>query len=289
MSTMLEIETTSLCNARCPFCTYTTHYDLKKKQLLSTEIIMRIIQEAAEYGIEWLAPYGINEPLTDQRIHDFSCFATSLGMKVEISSNGMVMPDWFVHGFSRMGITLMLFSVPSINTARYSRIMGKDCLRHTLTNILNFASFNKKLLSTIFINVVYDQFDSEALADVQNSRIFWESHGIQMRVSERNYWGGNLPHSIGTFHREVRGCCDNRPWEHLFVNHLGEVRLCCMDTAQQSQVSLGTIFDRSFREIWESDAFNLIREKIQSDQTVKDFVCRKCEWATAYPWKYETI
>lgn len=62
------------------------------------------------------------------------------------------------------------------------------------------------------------------------------------------------------------------PWTHTLIDYNGSVYVCCMTREQISP--LGDLISNSFKEIWESQAYQWIRGRMQPPDLS---VCRQCD------------
>jgi radical SAM protein with 4Fe4S-binding SPASM domain len=84
----VEIESTSICNRKCPFCPVA--YDNSQKVIMSDEIFNKIITELKDLNFKSeIAFSGYGEPLLDKRLEEFvKRIKKELGSFVEIVTNG---------------------------------------------------------------------------------------------------------------------------------------------------------------------------------------------------------
>jgi len=84
----VEIETTSICNRKCPFCPVA--YDNSQKAIMSDEIFNKIITELKELNFKGeIAFSGYGEPLLDEKLEEkVEKIKKELDSSVEIVTNG---------------------------------------------------------------------------------------------------------------------------------------------------------------------------------------------------------
>jgi radical SAM protein with 4Fe4S-binding SPASM domain len=85
----VEIETTSICNRRCPFCPV-AYDNSSQKVIMSDEIFNKIITELKDLNFKSeIAFSGYGEPLLDKRLEEMvKMIKKELGSFVEIVTNG---------------------------------------------------------------------------------------------------------------------------------------------------------------------------------------------------------
>lgn len=64
----------------------------------------------------------------------------------------------------------------------------------------------------------------------------------------------------------------------------GEVSLCCqsmLETGWRGVVSMGTLAEKSLREIWAGKVYNELRERLIKNELIADEVCSGCDlWSS---------
>ena len=78
----LQLETTQICNLRCPSCPIGTPEAYEKyisSEKMDWNLYQRIILEGEKYGCPSLEPQGTNEPLLDKNLENQIKFASDHG------------------------------------------------------------------------------------------------------------------------------------------------------------------------------------------------------------------
>ena len=84
---ILQIETSSVCNMQCKFCPYPLIND--KGKILSEDAVFQIIDTLRfDNRFEYICFSQFNEPLLDERIYDFIRYAKSKHFPVMLVTNG---------------------------------------------------------------------------------------------------------------------------------------------------------------------------------------------------------
>ena len=90
----IDIEVSSLCNLKCPFCATTFRIKEIDRGLISFEAVKKIIDEGVANGM-----YGVKfnirgEPLLHPQIYDFIKYAKNKGLiDVYFNTNGMLLNE----------------------------------------------------------------------------------------------------------------------------------------------------------------------------------------------------
>ncbi|MDP1695094.1 MAG: radical SAM protein [Candidatus Woesearchaeota archaeon] len=272
----IQIETSSLCNAKCTFCPYEATSQAFPKGNMSNELVVKILKELAEFQPLLVAPYLNNEPLADKRLLEFLRLIRRDMPKtfIDISTNGSALTERIAQEITdpKLAIDEIKINFTTTNPEEYERIMGLN-YQKTLTNVLKFVETARRR----GFHGGYRIIIVESVTPEQD-RVFWQNHGIDVKVYTKISRGG----LIQTGHQikeRVSGCKYDREKEWLHILHTGEVILCCMDWKKQH--ILGDLRKSSIKEIWDSQEYRLIRNKI-SDSSDRGFICNNCEWGKPY-------
>jgi 8-amino-3,8-dideoxy-alpha-D-manno-octulosonate transaminase len=108
----VDIETTSQCNIRCPYCPV-SKID-RGRHLMEESVFQKIIDELAEYGFKGrISPHFYGEPLVDTRLPQLTAYARKKlpDANIVVHSNGTrmnkkIFEDLLANGVSGFVITL---------------------------------------------------------------------------------------------------------------------------------------------------------------------------------------
>ena len=107
---------------------------------------------------------------------------------------------------------------------------------------------------------------------------FWKNMGLVAKVYPKLSRGGAIETDMKV-KEEIFGCKYKRESEWCHILSSGDVVLCCMDWYREH--ILGNVNDNTLSQIWNSESYLTIREKIRHS-TNKSFICNKCEWGLPY-------
>ncbi len=122
---IIEIETKGNCNMACTFCPYPVKED--KKSELSESAVYRLIDQIDpnQKGFEYLLFNQYNEPLLDPRIFSFIKYAENKGIKVKLTTNGLLLGQEAIRKkLLETGLTYIKISVQTIDPKKFSKARG---------------------------------------------------------------------------------------------------------------------------------------------------------------------
>lgn len=148
----IEIEPTLSCNYQCPYC-YATINEVPDKELTYQEIT-NVVKQARELGAERVIILG-GEPLIYPEIFELIDYISSLGMLVELFSNGSLLTIDIARSLFKSNVRLVL-KLNSFNEEVQSMLTGEaDGLKKAMQALENamaagYANGNELLaVSTI--------------------------------------------------------------------------------------------------------------------------------------------
>jgi radical SAM protein with 4Fe4S-binding SPASM domain len=272
----IQIETISLCNARCTFCPYVETAQMFPVGRMSDEVYNKILLELEKHQPQLVAPYLNNEPLLDKSIiARIRVLREALPYAfIDLSTNGSALTAAVAEELvdQALGIDEIKINFPTTDAEEYERIMHLNYNR-TLTNVREFIQMARKKGFKGRYRVICVGKDIS-----EEEQIFWADTGILAKQYTKISRGGIIKTSYESEPR-IKGCKYNREREWLHIINTGEIVLCCMDWYRQH--ILGDIRKDSIETIWKSAAYQAIRNRIK-DSTDEGFICNKCEWSIPY-------
>ena len=126
--TYLRVSVTDRCNLRCMYCVPVKDLKLLNHgDILSYEEILKVLQAAAEIGIEKVRLTG-GEPLVRRHfVHLVECVCRVPALKdVSITTNGVHLKERAQEIFDA-GVHRINVSLDTLNPVKYAKIAGRDC------------------------------------------------------------------------------------------------------------------------------------------------------------------
>lgn len=233
----VNIETTTHCNLRCPFCPNSKHdRGLKKNEKrLPEKLFKKIIDELAEINFRGLiSPFSWGEPLTDERLPELLKYARKKlpHANICVNSNGVLLTIPVYKKWIETGID-------SFAVSQYSKNM--------LPNIKELLDYLKKH------------------PEVPNK--------IDYRVFTEDLATSNRGGEVEVKKIADRPLCTYPGHYDLVIDYDGNVVLCCVD--YHSQHKFGNVKKEKIMEIWGKPEFKKLRaELLKGNYRLP--ICRKC-------------
>jgi radical SAM protein with 4Fe4S-binding SPASM domain len=318
------------CNLKCEMC---NHWRETREPPVSAERFKAIICELGDMGTRKIHISG-GEPMLRPQIPEFVELASSLGIKVTMTTNGTLVNKVIAKRLVEGGLRGVNISIDSPLRKMHEKIRGVEgAFKATTRAVELFRRYRHKGKLTIRINTVVSRTNYQTLETLPDLAHRLGADGINLipvddhcgetlsmrrkdialfneeiapRIAERAQTLGLMVSDedafpFGQTESEVRlgragryafGYYDEHPcyapWTHSLIDFNGNVYVCCM--TRERIPPIGNIRIHSFKEIWESAAYQRIRLKMHPPALGP---CRRCDdfigenkkiWETVGPY-----
>ena len=268
------VEITNICNKNCSFCPGTIRQP-KRMTMEEFSFVAKSLVGVTDY----LYFHVMGEPLTHPNLKEFVEYATNLGFKCAITTNGSLL-DRAGEGLLDSGLYKMNISVHSFES-------GDEKNYHSYIN--SIAEYADKASDAGILTVLrlwnkgYDGGLNDSTLEILQSRLQgewkWGSRGARIRhklhleYGDRFDWPDMEANNLGN---EV--FCYGLD-DHFGILCDGRVIPCCLD--REGAITLGNIFDQNIRDILSSDRAEAIRHGFEKKCVVEE-LCQKCGYARRF-------
>ena len=282
----IMIETVSFCNARCIICpAYEVSKELPQGRML-WELYKKIVDECSKHRGLTISPYLTNEPLLDEDIINRVRYAKERipHVKVFLNTNASLLTQDMTHQLLKY-VDSFVFSVLGTTKQDYEKMMSGLNFEKTMENIDYFIRYKKEkgLKSKVMIRYIISNnflLMRDSVKQLKKIYNFWNKKGIDWRCDLFSTRAGNVVNfQCNTKQiKYLSGCWfANAPLKYIHIIFNGDVVLCNMDCRRE--IILGNINEKSIYEIWNSQLYNDIRDKIYSNKNKEskdNFLCNRC-------------
>ena len=268
------VEITNICNRNCSFCPGTTRQP-KRMSMAEFKSIANSLVGVTDY----LYFHVMGEPLTHPQLPEFISYATSLGFKCAITTNGTLL--------EKSGDALIESGVYKINLSVHSFEDGVEDAYYSYVNSLaDFAdrASNSGVLTVLRLwNKGYDGGRNDRTLEILQNRLIGEwkwgtrgariRHKLHLEYGERFDWPDMQADNMG----DCLFCYGLR--DHFGILCDGSVIPCCLD--REGDITLGNIFDTPIRDILSSDRAEAILRGFDNRIATEE-LCQKCGYARRF-------
>lgn len=238
---LVSVETTSRCNAECPFCPYNVRS--REKTHMTQQLFEKIIEDCTEFPLPAIEPFLNGEPFVDPKIMDrLELIRSRLPKtKLRVYSNGYALAPKRVDSLLGMGIDHLYISLNTLNPEKYQNIMGFK-LERTLENVKYMTDPSRRSKLARQITLRMTRMDDTTLEEQRQFKAFCDERGVRcFIVGLFNYKGDiNSPLPNPSY------ACEHIT--RLDIMSSGKTALCCMD--QEGAYTLGDVNEQSVLEVF---------------------------------------
>lgn len=247
----IDVEVTSCCNLKCPFCATTFRTEKIKKGFIAFGIVKKIIDEGADndlYGVK----FNIRgEPLLHPDIHRFVEYAKQKGMiDVYFNTNAMLLTEEAAKRLIDAGLDRLSISFEGYTKEVFESYRPGAVYETVLSNIENIQSLKKKLgvdhpkirIQTVML--------PDIEADFEAYKSFWSSRSDEV---------GYLDYKEMKDKKKGISCLWACPqiWQRMGVLWDGTILPCNHD--DDGLLDLGKVSETTIKEAWDCEKLNNIR------------------------------
>lgn len=279
----LDIETTDLCNLKCPMCARTIMdadktNKITKHRYIDKDAYIDIIDQAVEHGVKAIKLQYLGEPLMHPDVVFQVEYAKQKGiLDVMFNTNAVLLTPVMSKDILEAGIDKVFISFDAVNPKLYEQQRVGTTMGKVIDNIYKFIKMRDGISPKTQIRismVMYEdpvwrqQFEAmkimwSGLVDSLGYGIFNERHPDKKHEYER-----------------VEGFCCEQLYQRMFLKCNGNVTVCCVDGDDEYVV--GNWKEQRLVDIWTSPKYQAIRDAHASGNYDKFSICRKCFMPDVY-------
>lgn len=165
----VEIDVTSLCNAKCPFCFQGGCHNKNSEELNYNEIIC-LLDELRNLGTYYLGFSG-GEPFTRKDFLNILGESKKRGFRVSFITNAMLLNKNIIDELEKIGVDRVTVSFHSVNKDIYKFLFGinEDYLYYKAVDNIKYLSTKKLSLGLAVTVTKYNIDDLDKIEDFATS------------------------------------------------------------------------------------------------------------------------
>ena len=236
----IDIETTTCCNLKCPFCFHSSsptnpivgNHD---SDHMSFDFYKHVINEFSYKGGTSVKLMYRGDPLVTPNIAEFVKYASDHGLQARFNTNGQLLTQETSEDLIKAGLVQLIFSIDSHIKEEYESIRRpnankKGNFEKIVENVKRFAEIRNRSGSKYPIIEVSRVDIPETRKNLPEFQGFWLANGADYvsTVGLNDYSMGKE----GKMLVSSEFCCE-MPWQRMFVLTDGRATACCGDLYQQ--------------------------------------------------------
>ncbi len=271
---LVDLETVSRCNLKCPMCpTVTDEFINKrvkpfKKGLIHYELITKIVSEVAG-KIYSLRLSWIGEPTLHPRLVDAARLAKSHGIKeVSFLTNGYRLElDYFVQ-LAQAGVDLITVSIDGMGET-YNRIRSPLKFEETLKRLRDISDYKKA--NNLIKPLIKIQGVWPAIRE--NPEGFYNTFAPIVDLIAFNPLIDYLHNDRDIIYEDNFSCPQH--YQRIVIGSNGKAAMCSSD--DYMDIDIGDARTQTIHEMWHGDKFNHVRALHAQPDGFKSLKpCRNC-------------
>jgi MoaA/NifB/PqqE/SkfB family radical SAM enzyme len=277
-----QIETTRLCNSRCPFCAV-DQWD-KSTPFMSDELFQKIADEIISQRdwIKFVDLQRAGEPLLDKKIYERVAYMKNGGVgNVALTTNASGLNERNARKLLEAGIDDLMLSIDSVQREQYEKLRVGLPFDTVMENIRGFFALRDQIRPNCIIRVrgvsFHDLSREEDAVDLAAWEQFWEplrKPHDRIYMKRAHNWGnqkvldGHSPEYAWVYHPCII------PWSTMHITAMGTVGLCPQD--YDGLANLGDINHQTIAEVWNGPKFAEVRRLHSGGDRNEISFCQGC-------------
>ena len=266
----LDIESTNVCNLRCPFCA--TTYNRYRLGFMSGRTWRSILDEAERNELYSLKFTYRGEPLLHPDIARMVKGAKEAGiLDVYFNTNAVRLTEPVIRDLIDAGLDRISISFEGFEKELYERCRVGSSYAKVLGNIANLKRIRDEMGAEKPLIRVQTVLIPELRGREEEYSMFWESRADEVACLDMMDEAGNPDH---------RGVVS--PWschqifQRMTITWDGVILPCVHDIHER--LALGTIPETSIRDAWLGELERMYREKHCSSRAHELPACDRCAY-----------
>ena len=287
-----EVDTTNICQLKCPLCHTGLGNIHRDKGVMSFETYRKTVDEIRNYCV-WLTLYSWGEPFLNKDIDEYIAYAHRARLATIISTNlNKPLTPEMAEAVVRSGLDTMIVSLDGVTQEVYEQYRVAGRLDRVLDNLRLLVETKRRLgVETPYLEwqfIVMKQNEHQ----IEAARVVAEEIGVNDIIFKKVDfpWGMDDPALAEKWvpagdSRYIREAAFDRPykedgaacwrlWRSAVVNWDGGVAPCCYLTDKEQD--FGDVGEHSIRDIWNNERYTAARALFKGEAPEERVGCLDC-------------
>ena len=268
----IQIEPTSICNFRCVMC-YQIDKSFSSKSngfmgYMNFDIFKKVIDEV-EGNLEAVTFASRGEPTLSKDLEKMLKYCENKFLALKLNTNASLLNEKLIHSLLSSDLQTIVFSIDEKNKENYEKIRVNGKFEKILKNLELFNKIrnthykkDKKIVRITGVKINKKQ----NLEEMKNQ---WKDFADIIAFTNYSPWESSYENKIN----DITTACSEL-FQRIFVWWDGKVNPCDYD--YKSILSKWNVKQKTIKEIWNSDYYNLIRKRHLEKQRSMIEPCKRC-------------
>ncbi|HNR19042.1 MAG TPA: SPASM domain-containing protein [Bacteroidia bacterium] len=293
MPLSISFEPTTSCNLRCPECPSGLRSFSRPTGMLQEELFKKVIDELAP-TLNYLVFYFQGEPYLNKNFLDLVQYAVSKKIYTATSTNAHYLTDDAAKKTIESGLDRLIISIDGTTQEVYEQYRVGGNHEKVIEGAKRMVEWKKKLKSKtphIIFQFLVVKPNEHQMDDVKKlakeigvdevafktAQVYEYETGNEL-IPENEKYSRYQKNNDGTYsikNKLLNHCW--KMWHSCVITWDGKVVPCCFDKDATHQ--LGDVSQISFKEVWQSNAYNQFRKSLLKSRNEID-ICKNCTEGT---------
>lgn len=270
----LDIETSAVCNLKCPFCASSSNtWGSEKRGLMDFDLFKKIIDEGSGNGLCSIKLSQRGEPLLQPKLAEMVRYAKDKGiMDVYFNTNATLLDKEKIETLLSSGLDRISISFEGYTKEVYEKYRRGACYEKTLANIKLLKEIRDaecKLFPQIRVQTV---LLDELKPTYSEYVTFWKDIADEVAYIDAR---SEMPGTIHSGKTALWAC----PflWQRMTILWDGKIIPCMMfGNKNLEKFKLGNVINDSISEVWNSPEMNAYRHFHKTGNAHHISFCDNC-------------
>lgn len=264
----LDIEVTSVCNLRCPFCVATISRGAIRNGFIDRALVERVLDEGQEHDLYACKFNSRGEPLLHREIAHFVAHAKKRGvLDVFFNTNGVLLDEEAARGLIDAGLDRLTISIEGTDKATYEKYRVGSNFERLLGNVVGLQELKARLGVSHPLVRVQSVLVPEVAADIDGYVAFWRDKADQVSCNEM------LDNQLDPQKAFVSDWICPYLYQRMMILWDGTITTCSNDVYERN--ALGSIGSTSISQCW-AGAFQKVRDLHEAGRAHEVPACGDC-------------
>lgn len=271
----LDIETTNICNLKCPMCPRTlmvAEGTFGEVGMISREDYVSIIDQGVDEGVKSVKLNYLGEPLAHKDVVWQVEYAKAKGIvDVMFNTNGALLKPQMSQALLKAGLDNLFVSFDAVNPRDFNAKRAGTTIGKVTDNVYEFIRLRDEMRPSCQVRLSMVMYDEPK---------WWEQfEGLQSMwrdVADAVGYGFYVERQpeLKPDYDEVPGFVCAQPFQRMFLKYNGNITVCCVD--DRDEVVMGDWRKTPLKEIWQSPAYRDFRRAQAENRYHSIDMCRRC-------------
>jgi radical SAM protein with 4Fe4S-binding SPASM domain len=277
----VDIETTTLCNLRCPYCPRTIMVDngeLSPDDVMSREDYAMIIDQVVEGGGLAVKLNYNGEPTVHKDLVWQVEYAKRKGvLDVRMNTNGVLLRQALSERLLRAGIDAVSVSFDAVQPEIFARQRVGTTIGRVIDNTYEFIQLRNKINPGCLVRIQMVLYPTEESREqFRGLQAMWGGLADEVGFMPITDWVNQ--EGIKVYSERKDWHCSH-PFQRMVLKMNGNVTLCCPD--YEDAMSVGNWRQQRLYDLWHGERARDIRRKHASGDYYQLERCRRCSYPHA--------